>query len=75
MEKAYDFKELVEEFKGHGLNLLEEEAKFAVVALFDWLTKSAAKSEMPYDDVAVVLYPKAKEMILGLADKIDGQEG
>jgi hypothetical protein len=71
MEKAYDMSGLVAELKGQGLELAEEAAKGALVAVFAWLEKSAALSENKYDDLALVIYPKMKEYALQKADEIN----
>lgn len=72
MEKAYDIKALVEKFKGHGLELVEEEAKQIVGSVCEWLDESGKISATPYDDMAfAVALPKVKELALGLADKIN----
>ena len=40
-----------------------------------WLEASAKASKNPYDDMALVIFPKVKELILAQVDKIDGQVG
>lgn len=74
MEKAYDLKGLGEKFKEQGLELLEENAKVAVEVIFSWLEESAKLSENTYDDLAVMLYPKMKELILEQAEKINSND-
>lgn len=71
MEKAYDLKGLVEELKGQGLELAEESAKVVVNGVFNWLEKSADISENPYDDIAKIIYPKARSYALGKAEEIN----
>ena len=75
LEKAYDPKVLVENFKARGLNLVEEEALVAADVLFAWLDESAQLSATPFDDMLRVAYPKVKEIVKGFADKIDGEVG
>lgn len=71
MEKAYDLKGLLEELKGNGLEIAEESAKVVVVAVFEWLEKSAVLSENKYDDLASVLYPQLKAYALEKAEEIN----
>lgn len=71
MEKAYDLKGLTEELKGQGLELAEEAAKGAIVAVFAWLEKSAGMSENKYDDLVLAVLPKIKEYALQKADEIN----
>jgi hypothetical protein len=73
MEKAYDIKVLVEGLKGKGLDLAEDAAVIVIEELFVWIEKSALISETPYDNMALVVLPKVKELALGLVDKIDGK--
>lgn len=72
MEKAYDPKALLEALKAQGLPVLEDAAEKTIEAVFTWLQESAVKSENRIDDALMVLYPHAKELALGQADKIDG---
>lgn len=74
MEKAYDLKVLGEQLKGKGLDLAEDAAKIVVEELFVWLEKSAQVSETPYDNMALVVLPKVKELALGIVDRIDGEQ-
>jgi hypothetical protein len=75
MEKAYDVKGLVEKLKGKGLELAEDGAKIVVESVFEWVEESAKESATPYDDMALVVLPKVKELALQAVDKIDGQVG
>lgn len=70
-KKAYDLKLLLEKLKAQGIEVLEENAKILVETTFDWLEESAKLSKTPYDDMAVVIYPKAKELILEQAERIN----
>ena len=73
MEKAWELKGLVEELKGKGLDLAEDAAKHAAIAVLDWVEASVKLSENKFDDLIVTFLPKAKEEVLKLADKIDGE--
>lgn len=75
MEKAYDVKALVEQLKGHGLDLAEDAAKIAVEELFIWIEKSAGLSENKYDDLLLAILPLIKAEVLKQVDKIDQQQG
>lgn len=75
MEKAYDVKVLLEGLKGKGLDLAEEAGKIVVEELFVWLEASAKVSTTPYDDMALIILPKLKEMALEVTDKVDGKVG
>lgn len=71
MDKAYDLKGLLAELKGNGLEIAEESAKVVIVAVFEWLEKSAALSENKYDDLASVLYPQLRAYALEQAEDIN----
>ncbi len=73
MEKAYDLGELGAKFKDNGLEIAEDAAKIVVNAVLDWVAESAKLSATPYDDMLIVIIPKAKELILAQVDKIDGK--
>lgn len=75
MEKAYDLKALGERLKAKGLDIAEEALAMAVGETMDWVAESAVISDTPYDDMAVVIVPPLKKQVLGLVDKIDGEEG
>ena len=71
MEKAYDFKVLVEKLKGHGLEIAEATAKAVTLSVFEWLEESATISPTPYDDMLKVLYPIIKDKLLEVEEKIN----
>lgn len=73
-KKAYDVKLLLEKLKAEGLEVAEESAKILVKAVFEWLEESADLSENAYDDMAKVVYPKVKEMILDKAEDINKED-
>lgn len=75
MEKAYDFKELGLMMKGKGLDLAEESLALTFECVMDWLEESAKVSSTPYDDMALVVMPQLKKMVLDLIDKVDGEVG
>jgi hypothetical protein len=75
MEKAYDLKVLASQLKSKGLDIAEDAAIIVVEETIDWLSKSAIASTNKYDDLLVAFYPKIKEYVLELVDKIDGKEG
>lgn len=74
MEKAYDIKVLADRLKGKGLVLAEDGAEIVAKELFLWLEDSAKVSATPYDDMALVVLPKIKELALDLVDRIDGEK-
>lgn len=73
--KPYDLKELGKALKAKGLTAVENCAKEVVEEVMAWLEASAKASKNPYDDMALVIFPKVKELILAQVDKIDGQVG
>ncbi len=75
MEKAYDLKALVAKLKARGLDLAEDGAIIVIEEAFAWLEESAPLSATPYDDMALVVFPPLKKMILEAADGIDGKIG
>lgn len=75
MEKAFELKALVEKLKANGLDLAEDAAKLVIVDVLDWAAESVALTENKFDDIAVAFLPQLKAAALGIADKIDGEEG
>jgi hypothetical protein len=75
MTKAYDIKALADKLKGRGLDMAEEGAKIVIEELCGWVEESAKVSPTPYDDMALVILPKLKELALSAADRIDGAQG
>lgn len=75
MEKAYDIKELGNKLKGKGLDIAEESLLIVWEETIDWIKESAAKSETPYDDMAMVIVPQLDKLVREQIDKIDGEEG
>lgn len=74
MEKAYDLNLLGKELKKEGLEIAEESLKIVIEAMFSFLEKSAILSETPYDNMAVMLYPKIKELILEKIEEINKED-
>lgn len=74
MEKAYDFKGLLDELQGQGVEIAEESAKILVESLFKWLEESASLSATPYDDLLKVVYPQVKALALEAADNINPKD-
>lgn len=75
VEKAYDIKVLAAKLKARGLDVAEEAAKIMVEETCAWIVESSVVSENKIDDVVALGIPQLKVLALGLADKIDGQEG
>lgn len=75
MEKAYDIKALGLKLKDKGLDVAEEAAKVAVVAVLEWVEESAKLSDNKYDDLVSAVLPIVKDKVLELVDKVDGQVG
>ena len=73
MEKAYDFKVLVEKLKARGLDLAEDAAGLMLEELCDWVVESSAVSATPFDDVLAVVMPTLKKEAAKMVDKIDGK--
>jgi hypothetical protein len=71
MEKAYDFKALMDELKAQGIEVAEEVVKAITISALNWLDKSAQMSPNMYDDVLRAVYPIIKEKLLALEDKIN----
>tara|TARA_R110002096_G_scaffold174498_1_gene350267 strand:- start:1663 stop:1893 length:231 start_codon:yes stop_codon:yes gene_type:complete len=74
MEKAYDLKLLGEELKKEGLEIAEESLKIIVEATFNFVEKSAKLSETVYDDMALLILPQVKKMILEQVEKINKED-
>ncbi len=75
MEKAYDLKELGIKLKSKGLDLAEDGAVIAVESVFEWLAESAVVSATPFDDMAQLVMPELKKIIMAQVDKIDSKVG
>lgn len=75
MEKAYDIKNLVDRLKSVGLDVGEEAARGGFIQIMEWLKESAKLSQMPWDDMGLIVLPKIEELALSAIDKIDGQVG
>jgi hypothetical protein len=75
MTKAYDFSALALKLKEKGLDVAEDAVKLVVSESFDWISESAKLSATPWDDMALIIMPKIKELALVEADKIDGKLG
>ena len=75
MKDAYDLKELGEEMKAEGLDLLEDGAGKAYKALKSWLKKSAVKSTTPVDNIVTSFLDQLDSAVLPQIDKIDGEVG
>lgn len=75
MEKAYDVSALAANLKGRGLDIAEEAAKIVVEETVKWIDESAKLSENKLDDLALVVLPSIKDLVLSAVDKIDGQVG
>lgn len=73
--KPYDFKELVAELKGHGLDIAEDAAEVLFESVLNWLSKSAVASENKFDDLILAVVPILKDQVSPMIDKIDGKEG
>ena len=72
MTTAYDLMDLVNRLKAHGLDIAEEAVKAVIVEVFGWTEASIRLSATPFDDVALVVLPKLRELALKAADSIDG---
>ena len=70
MEKAYDLKVLGERLKGIGMPVLEETTEQVVEVFFQWLADSAVVSPTPYDDMAQLIMPQIKKLVLDQVEKI-----
>ena len=75
MEKAYDPKGLLEEFKKQGLPILEDGAEKAYLAVKEWIRASALLSENKFDDLGIPFLSYVDSIVLPQIDKIDGKEG
>lgn len=74
-KKAYDLKLLGEHLKAQGLDLLEDGAGKAYVAVKEFLKESAKLSQTPYDDLVAPFYDQLDQVVLPQIDKIDGKIG
>lgn len=70
-KKAYDAKLLLESLKSEGLEIAEESAKILVEGVMGWLEESARLSETPYDDMASIIYPQLKKIVMEKIEDIN----
>jgi len=70
MTTAYDLKVLGERLKEIGMPVLEETTEQVVEVLFQWLADSAKVSPTPYDDMAQLIMPQIKKLVLDQVEKI-----
>ena len=66
-----DFKGLLDELKGEGIEVAEESAKVLIRAVMNWLEKEVIASENKYDDLLLAVMPIMKQKLLELADDIN----
>ena len=71
MQKPFELPALVEELKGHGLELAEESARVAVKAVLAWIEKSVALTENKYDDFFVMAKPQIEAAIMPVIEQIN----
>lgn len=75
MEKAYSTKALVQKFKSKGLDIAEEAAVEAIKSVTEWAQESAKMGQKPIvDAVVLIAAPQLENVLVDLADKIDGEE-
>lgn len=72
---AYEFKSLLDAFAKRGLNLTEDAAKGVVEDVTSWFEVQAKASATPFDDVALVVLPQLKKVVLDKIDELDGEVG
>ncbi len=75
LEKAWDLKALAAAAKEQGLEVAEEQAKVLAILVLDFVDQSVSLTPTPMDDLAKVAVGPAKNFLLALADKIDGEVG
>lgn len=71
MEKAYDFKALLDSVKNELPEIEEETVKVVIKKLFPWLKESAVLSENKIDDMLAMTYPLIQDRITALAEDIN----
>ena len=74
MEKAYDLKALGEQLKAKGLDIAEDALVIIAEEVFVFLEESAKLSETPYDDMALLILPQVKNLVMEQIDKVDGKQ-
>lgn len=70
LEKAYDFKVLIERLKLRGLKEVEDLARIVYEQLKTFLMESAPLSENPIDDIAAPFVMQLDPLVLPQIDKI-----
>jgi len=73
MEKPFDLKALEAKLKEKGLPQVEGLARGVVEAVFEWSEESVKASPSKLDDLALVVIPPLKSLILSKVDEIDGK--
>lgn len=67
-------KEILDSLKAKGLDVAEEALAEVVEGLFEVAETLIVKSENKFDDMALVVLPKLKELTLKALDKLDGED-
>lgn len=66
---------LSKRLKARGLDVAEDAVKVLVEEVFGSVEEIIKLSENKYDDMLLLALPKAQQVLLGYADKIDGKVG
>lgn len=69
-KKAFDLKDLEAKLKEKGLPQVEGLAKAAAEAVFEWIEEGVGLSPTKLDDLALVLLPSLKSMVMSKIDEI-----
>lgn len=67
-------KEILDILKSKGLDVAEDALAEVVEGLFEGVEAIIKKSSNTYDDMALVVLPKLKELALSALDKLDGED-
>lgn len=67
-------KEILDSLKEKGLDVAEEALAEVLEGLFAVVETLIVKSENKFDDMALVVLPKLKELALKALDKLDGED-
>lgn len=73
-DKAEMKKEILDSLKARGLDVAEEALAELIEGVFDVAEMLIVKSENKFDDMALVVLPKLKELALKALDKLDGED-
>lgn len=73
MEAAFDIKDLQKRLEDKGLAMLENDLKFILETIMQWVEESIKVSPSKTDDIVIPFLPFVKALAEKYIEKIDGK--